>query len=479
MCIRDRCAAPGECNSGFCVDGVCCAGACDGTCEACDGSGTCSPEAPGTDPDGDCSEGVCDGAGVCATGAHRWSKRFGAAGADELTGLSSGPSGIALIGTYQQAPDFGDGPLPAPSNARGGFAVKLDGNGDSLWGRGVVDANSIGSLDGALAGNGGIVVGGEGTDVWDFGGPPIDHGLLGAGVLGAFSSSGGHAYTQDMQGYLSAVWRVEPSSDGGVVVVGTTLGDMAVLGGQSIVNTFFVMKLDSSGTSSWVAETSDGAPEAVDIAETATGDVLVVGSTGGMTAFDGVAVSGGPDASFLIRLSPSGAVTNIATFGGPNANVTSVAAAGDDAVIGGGFSSTVDFGGPTLTAQSGEDLFVARLDGSGSHVWSKRYGGSGDQRATGLASRDGAVVIAGENGGSLDFGVGSVVEGGGFLVKFHESGEPVWTRDLGGPVVEPRVELAADGSVVLGASFSGNVDLGGGVLSAAGTSDVCVGAYDP
>ena len=42
-----------------------------------------------------------------------------------------------------------------------------------------------------------------------------------------------------------------------------------------------------------------------------------------------------------------------------------------------------------------------------------------------------------------------------------------------------KTSLILAGSVVLGASFSGNVDLGGGVLSAAGTTDVCVGVYDP
>jgi len=64
------CGAPAECLAGhFCVDGVCCAVACNGTCEACNlaGSpGTCTPVANGQDPAGECS-GVtsCDGAGMC------------------------------------------------------------------------------------------------------------------------------------------------------------------------------------------------------------------------------------------------------------------------------------------------------------------------------------------------------------------------------------------------------------------------------
>ncbi len=68
------CAAAGECTTGFCVDGVCCATACDGQCEACDvagKAGTCSPVSgaphgaraacdPDADPANACAR-TCDG----------------------------------------------------------------------------------------------------------------------------------------------------------------------------------------------------------------------------------------------------------------------------------------------------------------------------------------------------------------------------------------------------------------------------------
>jgi hypothetical protein len=73
------CACPADCQSGFCVDGVCCSTACTGTCKACNvaGSmGTCT-NAPSGDlartpdmcPKGDVStcgqDGTCDGHGAC------------------------------------------------------------------------------------------------------------------------------------------------------------------------------------------------------------------------------------------------------------------------------------------------------------------------------------------------------------------------------------------------------------------------------
>jgi len=72
------CAGAGECASGFCVDGVCCADACQGACRSCalpSALGTCQPSAAGAaDPRAMCvdqkapscgTDGTCDGAGGC------------------------------------------------------------------------------------------------------------------------------------------------------------------------------------------------------------------------------------------------------------------------------------------------------------------------------------------------------------------------------------------------------------------------------
>src|SRR6185437_14215748 len=73
-----QCAAPSECASNFCVDGVCCTTACTGTCQSCalpTSPGTCSTVAADTkDPRGVCHDqgaascgtnGKCDGTGSC------------------------------------------------------------------------------------------------------------------------------------------------------------------------------------------------------------------------------------------------------------------------------------------------------------------------------------------------------------------------------------------------------------------------------
>ncbi|AKT40663.1 hypothetical protein [Chondromyces crocatus] len=63
------CSANGDCASGHCVDGVCCATACDDACWACDvpgSEGTCSPDGALDGQQDECGDDeACDDAGAC------------------------------------------------------------------------------------------------------------------------------------------------------------------------------------------------------------------------------------------------------------------------------------------------------------------------------------------------------------------------------------------------------------------------------
>jgi hypothetical protein len=73
----EKCTSRSQCDSGNCIDGVCCDTTCTGSCKACNiaGSvGTCTEVPDGEDPNNECSEtaatscgrdGFCDGAGAC------------------------------------------------------------------------------------------------------------------------------------------------------------------------------------------------------------------------------------------------------------------------------------------------------------------------------------------------------------------------------------------------------------------------------
>ena len=60
------CSYAEDCESGFCAGGVCCASACNGTCQACaQGTGTCAVVTGAEDPDTCAGTKTCDGTGAC------------------------------------------------------------------------------------------------------------------------------------------------------------------------------------------------------------------------------------------------------------------------------------------------------------------------------------------------------------------------------------------------------------------------------
>jgi hypothetical protein len=62
------CALGTECQSGHCIDGVCCNTACTAFCFRCNSpaaAGTCSAVADGEDPDSECGMDSCNGEGLC------------------------------------------------------------------------------------------------------------------------------------------------------------------------------------------------------------------------------------------------------------------------------------------------------------------------------------------------------------------------------------------------------------------------------
>jgi hypothetical protein len=70
------------------------------------------------------------------------------------------------------------------------------------------------------------------------------------------------------------------------------------------------------------------------------------------------------------------------------------------------FTGSVNLGG-TLLSGSGLDVFVAKYDTNGSHVWSRRFGGFDTQISNSVAvNSTGEVSVTGYFANSIDFGTG-------------------------------------------------------------------------
>ena len=87
---------------------------------------------------------------------------------------------------------------------------------------------------------------------------------------------------------------------------------------------------------------------------------------------------------------------------------TSVAVDGAGNVfVTGSFFGTANFGGANLVSAGNADIFIAKYDAIGAHLWSKRVGGSSGDRAIVLAiDPSGNIIVTGQFGATVDLAAG-------------------------------------------------------------------------
>src|SRR5690606_22847370 len=121
----------------------------------------------------------------------------------------------------------------------------------------------------------------------------------------------------------------------------------------------------------------------------------------------------------------------------------------------------------------------------GAHLWSARFGDGTHQFSMGsalAASPEGEIVVAGDFSGNIDLGGGPLTAPGNrdiFMAKFGPAGAHLWSR--GFPTTSTGsphdLELADDGAIVLVGEFTGSINLGGGVMQSAGLAEAFVARF--
>jgi hypothetical protein len=219
------------------------------------------------------------------------------------------------------------------------------------------------------------------------------------------------------------------------------------------------------------------------------GNVAITGFIRGTVDFGGgpLTTSGVWDI-FVAKLDASGNHVWSKRFGNTNvaqrANATAFDSAGN-VVVTGYFGGTVDFGGGPLTSPDNQDIFVAKLDPNGNHVWSKGFGGGGAQSAYAMAiDSAGNVAITGVFELTMDLGGGPLTSAGNvdiFVAKLDSSGNHVWSKRFGDASVSVVSATAIDsaGNVVVAGGFGGTLDFGNGPLVSAGGHDVFLAKLTP
>lgn len=243
----------------------------------------------------------------------------------------------------------------------------------------------------------------------------------------------------------------------------------------------YIVKYDQNGTPLWVKGARGNSGDAifsgtVDV----QGHVYAVGTFGSTNLdFGGVTLnSNGRFNMFLVQYDSDGNAlwAQKASTDSYFDFVSSVAsdAMGNSYVSGTFVSSTIVFGGITLTHSPGTraDTYLVKYDVNGNAVWAKS--GIGTDlfvKTTGVATDAmGNIIVTGNYEGNLTFDGITLTNNGGsdiFTVKYDTDGQLIWAKAAGGTSMDQAGSVRTDsnGSVYISGSYSsGTVDFGNGKI---------------
>jgi hypothetical protein len=117
------------------------------------------------------------------------------------------------------------------------------------------------------------------------------------------------------------------------------------------------------------------------------------------------------------------------------------------------------------------------------YAWSLAFGTSGMTFTRAAADLAGGVVLAASYSGSIDLGGGPLTSAGGsdvLLAKLDAGGKRVWSKSYGDAAQQQVVGVAtdADGDILVTGAFSGELDFGDGALTSAGGEDIFLAKLD-
>jgi hypothetical protein len=148
----------------------------------------------------------------------------------------------------------------------------------------------------------------------------------------------------------------------------------------------------------------------------------------------------------------------------------------------------MNLGGPDLVSAGERDIFVAKLDPAGNHVWSANYGDAMDQFTSTFEVNSwltlafgpsGEIHVAGSLFGTLDFGSASLTASGTNSDVFHVMLDPDGSflagNRYGGSNTDFALDVVVAGpahAVMVGRSYGTEIDFGdAGRISNHGNGD--------
>ena len=281
-------------------------------------------------------------------------------------------------------------------------------------------------------------------------------------------------------------------------------GGNVYLTGTDVSRDMVVKKIDTNGNVVWEKNVlTDGYSvkgQAIDI--DSIGNVYILGSFYGAVDFDpGVGIdsisSNGESDIFITKLNSDGSYGWTHTLGGASYDFGSSLSidTNNNIYMTGRFRGTVDFnfdgGGDIFTPSGLDDIFVTKINSSGSYAWTKIFSseGSDDDLRSITTDQNNNLYLTGAFYSATDFNPGfdadiRVPSGGDiFLSKINNDGSYGWTKTIDGAGYGSGVSVRvdSDNNIFLTGTFDGTVDfdptIGGDYRTSLNASDIFIAQY--
>jgi len=312
-------------------------------------------------------------------GATLWSKVFGQSNTDYAWTVDQTTDGGFIVGAHTGS--FGAGGHDV-------YLLKCKANGDLAWTKTFGGSSADGAYSLQQTSDGGYIISAHTSS-------------FGAGQHEVYliktDSIGDTLWTRSFGGTGGDFLRsVQQTSDGGYIAVSETFS--FGVGGADV----YLVRTDSGGNLLWAkAYGGNGADYGYSVRETSDGGIIVAGYTSsfGAGAFD----------VYLFKTDSDGVILWSKTFGGTSSDYGhSIKETADSGFVIAGYSNSFGIGA---------DVYLIRTDANGNHLWSKTFGGNGQDIGWSVQqTSDGGYAIGGH---TASFGAGS---NDVYLIKTDELG---------------------------------------------------------
>ncbi len=274
-------------------------------------------------------------------------------------------------------------------------------------------------------------------------------------------------------------YSVSTDASGNSFITGYTDSPFAAFGTYTLTNSssltvdMFIVKYNANGNAVWAQKgVATGPDYATGVSTDNSGNTFVTGffpSSGIVFGTYTLTNTGSLDA-YLVKYDPNGNVlwaVSAAGAGYDKSNAVSTDATGNVYWCGYFSGPSLSFGTTTLSnvsSNNGDDIFIAKYNGSGSLLWAKTCPGNGSEQADAVSTYSGGVFVTGLLNSATNMIIGnytlttSTLSGGNmFAANFDTNGNPVYAFSLPGGGGD-KTSVSADNAcnVWIGSDFAVN-----------------------